>query len=155
MINAKMTGMLLAAFVAGSFVASPELRAYAANTVGSADIINNTIQSVDIKDSEVKAADIAANAVGASELIGVTKLKFLECSITDNIVNVPGTGDAYSCSAPGVDADDNALATNNGNSCYMAVADSGIDTVLVILRNTCAGTLAFGTGTVSIIVYDT
>ena len=155
MINAKMTGLLLAAFVAGSFVASPELRAYAANTVGSADIINNSIQSVDIKDSEVKAADIAANAVGASELIGVTKLKFLECSITDNMSNGPGAGDAYSCSAPGTDADDNAIVTNNGNSCYMAVADSGIDTVLVTLRNTCTSTLAFGTGTVSIIVYDT
>jgi hypothetical protein len=78
MISVKMAGMLLAAFVAGSFVASPELRAYAANTVFSTDIKdgevktpdlgNNAVTSAKIKDSEVKAADIAADAVGSSEI---------------------------------------------------------------------------------------
>lgn len=50
-------------FTAGAFIASPELRAYAANTVGSADIINNSIQSVDIKNGEVKTTDIGFAAV--------------------------------------------------------------------------------------------
>jgi hypothetical protein len=102
MINAKMVGLVMAAFVAGSFIASPELRAYAANTVDSSDIINNTIQSEDvkdgqikaidmaansvtagkIKDGEVKAAEIAADSIGGSELIGVSKFLFGSCPIT-------------------------------------------------------------------------
>ena len=36
----KWMGLLVAAFVAGSFVASPELRAYAADTVFSTDIVD-------------------------------------------------------------------------------------------------------------------
>src|SRR6185436_786754 len=103
MINAKTLGMLVAAFVAGSFVASPELRAYAANTVFSTDIVDGQVMTADIagnavtapkiKDGEVKAAEIAANAVGsseiaadsvgASELQGVTKLIFQKCELTE------------------------------------------------------------------------
>lgn len=45
----KIGGIIVAAFIAGAYLASPELRAYAANTVWSSDIINNSIQSVDIK----------------------------------------------------------------------------------------------------------
>jgi hypothetical protein len=77
-INAKIAGMLVAAFVAGSFVASPELRAYAANTVRSIDIVDgqvltadlgsNAVTAAKIKDGEVKAAEIATNAVGAAEI---------------------------------------------------------------------------------------
>jgi hypothetical protein len=43
MINLKIGTLIAAAFIAGAFVASPELRAYAANTVGSADIINESV----------------------------------------------------------------------------------------------------------------
>lgn len=69
MISVKYDSIIaVAAFVAGSFVASPELRAYAAATITSADIVNETIQSVDIKDGEVKSSDIAANAVKSSEI---------------------------------------------------------------------------------------
>jgi hypothetical protein len=102
MISLKVGGFIVAAFMAGAFLASPELRAYAANTVGSADIINESILSADIKngevktddiapsavgslrikDNDVKAQDIAADAVGASELQGVSKLIFGTCSLT-------------------------------------------------------------------------
>jgi hypothetical protein len=68
MLNAKMGAFLLAGFVAGAFIASPELRAFAANTVGSADIINNSIQSVDIKDGEVKTVDLGGNAVTSAKI---------------------------------------------------------------------------------------
>ena len=61
----KILGMLAVAFVAGSFVASPELMAYAAATIGSAEIIDESIQSIDIKNGQVKASDIATDAVGA------------------------------------------------------------------------------------------
>lgn len=60
--------MLAAMFMAGAFVASPELRAYAANTIGSADIINNSILSADIKDGEVRAADLGTSAVTAVKI---------------------------------------------------------------------------------------
>jgi len=40
MISLKIGGIIVAAFIAGAFVASPELRAYAANTIGSSDIID-------------------------------------------------------------------------------------------------------------------
>src|SRR5207247_1254546 len=109
MISLKIGGMVVAAFIAGAFIASPELRAYAAATVTSADIVDGTIQSIDIgsgqvknsdiagsavtgskiasnavttnkiADGQVMAADIAADAVGASEMQGVTKLIFSDC----------------------------------------------------------------------------
>ncbi|MGH9876863.1 MAG: hypothetical protein ACREBU_21535 [Nitrososphaera sp.] len=166
MMNPKILGLVVTAFVAGSFVSSPELRAYAVATITSADIVNETIQSVDIRDGEVKASDIAAgavrsseiatNAVGASELIGVTKLMFVDCPITDNTERAPGGGQGYLCSAPGTDIDDNAIGSNSGNSCFQPTrVDSGGNAVLVILVNVCTFPIAYGTGGVSIIVYDT
>jgi len=56
------------AFIAGTFVASPELRAYAANTVCSSDIIDESILSQDIKNGEVKNSNIAQNAVTISKI---------------------------------------------------------------------------------------
>jgi hypothetical protein len=70
MINVRILGMVVAAFIAGTFAASPELRAFAANTVGSLDIINESIQSVDIKNGEVKAFDIGGNAVTSAKIAG-------------------------------------------------------------------------------------
>jgi hypothetical protein len=70
MINTKMGAFLLIGFVAGAFVASPELRAYAANTVRSSDIIDESILSQDIKNGEVKNSDIANGAVSNSKLAG-------------------------------------------------------------------------------------
>ena len=72
MINPKMVGMLAAAFVAGSFFASPELRAYASTIandvicsgcVGTSDLAGNAVTSAKIKDGEVKTADIGGSAV--------------------------------------------------------------------------------------------
>ena len=68
MINPKIGGLILAAFIAGAFIASPELRAYAANTVGSADIIDESILSQDIKNGEVKNSDIGVSAVTNSKI---------------------------------------------------------------------------------------
>lgn len=68
MINLKIGGIIVAAFIAGAFVASPELRAFAANTVGSADIINESILSADIKNGEVKNSELANGAVTSSKI---------------------------------------------------------------------------------------
>jgi hypothetical protein len=75
MVSAKIASILsLAAFVAGTFVASPDLRAFAANTIGSADIINESIQSVDIKNSQIKTADLASSSVTSSKIASNTIL---------------------------------------------------------------------------------
>ena len=68
MISLKIGGMVVAAFIAGAFIASPELRAYAAATVTSADIVDGTIQSIDIGSGQVKNSDIAGSAVTGSKI---------------------------------------------------------------------------------------
>jgi hypothetical protein len=176
MINTKMGVFLLAGFIAGAFVASAELRAFAANTVGSADIINNSIQSVDIKDgqvttndiapsaigslrikdNDVKAQDIAPDAVGASELQGVTKLIFAECLASYAGLS-EGGGAIFDCSVPGAAAGDKAIAlTNTGIACN-SITQAFVmdDKVRLLFRNHCTGGTASSIGDVSIIVYDT
>jgi hypothetical protein len=160
MINAKIVGMLIVAFVAGSFIASPELRAYAANTIGSSDIINESILSEDIKNGQVKAADIATDAVGAAEIVGVTKLLFAQCSPSEAVgagVSEGGTVGA-SCSISGVDSDDTVIATLNddNNPCYdVGKVTVASGKVTLGLRNNCNFTTTFITGdTISLIVFD-
>ena len=74
MINLKIGGMIVAAFIAGAFIASPELRAYAANTVYSTDIV----------DGEVKNPDIAAGAVTNSKIAGnsISNTKIQDNAVT-------------------------------------------------------------------------
>src|SRR5688500_101296 len=115
----KWLGLLVIAFVAGSFVASPELQAFAANTVFSTDIVDGEVKTADlgsnsvtagkIKDGEVKAAEIATDAVGAAELQGVTKLLFGQCVPTDTqkTTSIAAANTiAITCSISGVDTDD-------------------------------------------------
>ena len=156
----KWIGLLAVAFVAGSFVASPELRAYAANTVGSSDIINETILSEDIKNSQVKAADIATDAVGGSEIQGVTKLLFGQCAANSDEGTktvLAGEGVSVTCSINGVDSDDSAVAeVNSATTCfevYKAVTETNAVKVGVI--NDCKFSSTFGTGSkIGIIVFD-
>src|SRR5437867_593946 len=68
MIGLKIGGIVVAVFIAGAFVASPELRAYAAATITSADIVDGTIQSIDIGAGQVKNSDIAGSAVTGSKI---------------------------------------------------------------------------------------
>ena len=165
-----MVGMLLAAFVAGSFVASPELRAYAANTVFSADIVDGEVKTPDIagnaitaakvKDGEIKAAEIATDAVGAAELQGVTKLLYGQCALTDaqmtSQVN-PGALLTITCNINGVDGDDNAFAMlNDGGPCFSA-SQAGPSTgkVFVELLNNCAAAQSVGkAANIAVLVYD-
>ncbi|MGH9876977.1 MAG: hypothetical protein ACREBU_04820 [Nitrososphaera sp.] len=161
MRGTKFYAIVAAAFMAGAFLASPELRAYAANTVGLADIINESIQSEDIKNGQVKAADIGADAVGGSELIGVTKLLFGQCTLssTDASVVVDGGGIfqiPINCAISGVDSDDSAIATlTAGSNCFdVAETNTGSNKVTVILRNNCQENTNVGPGKIGIIVFD-
>ena len=155
MISTKMGGIIAPDLIAGAFISSPELRAYAANTLGSADIINNSILSADIKDGEVKtvdlggnavtaakikdgevkaaeiaadavgASEIAANAVGDSEIAGVTKLLFEQCFGFSG--TDVGTGGIvyFNCLVKGATAGEMVIATVNKNGC-LAVYDSHV-----------------------------
>lgn len=145
MISPKVASIVgVIALVAGSFVMTPELLAFAANTVASMDIVNNTIQSVDIKDGEVKTVDlgnnsvnaakikdgeitaadlatdsvlggeIAANAVGASEIVGVSKLIFAECKVFKSLT-VSKDGTFFDdCAIQGASAGDQVVVQING-----------------------------------------
>ena len=167
----KLFGLLAVAFVAGSFVASPELRAYAANTVFSTDIVdgqvmttdlaNNAVTAAKVKDGEIKAAEIATDAVGAAELQGVTKLLFGKCVLNSEasaLMIAPGVSLSTDCNISGVDTNDRTIATlTEGNNCFdlKSAETSEINKVRVTLKNECSFTTATGPGTeVSIIVFD-
>jgi len=173
--------MLMAAFVAGSFVASPELRAYAANTVFSTDIVDGQVMTVDlannavtaakIKDAEVKAAEIATNAVGASEiatdavgaaeLAGVTKFLFGQCNPSGAVGAQFNAhiGTIVSCNINGVDTDDSIITTLDGvqNPCFVAshAFITSSDVVNVVIRNDCSFAATFQSGSsIAVSVYD-
>jgi hypothetical protein len=180
MINAKIAGMLVAAFVAGSFVASPELRAYAANTVFSTDIVDgqvktadlgsNSVTSAKIADGTITAADLATDSVGSSEIIPnsvgavelkeVSKLLFSECvlSSADANANVThGLAILKTCNISGVDSDDFAVATfTKGSPCFaVTLADTQNGSVNVVLRNAFTSGCALKAGdSIAVMVYD-
>jgi hypothetical protein len=168
--TSKWLAIVAVAFVAGSFVASPELQAFAANTVFSsditdgevktADLANNAVTAGKIKDGEVKAAEIATDAVGASELSMVTKLLFGECKLTSteaSNVFPSGATTAIGCAINGVDSDDNALANlaPGASTCFTVItADALTNNVNVYLRNECNSNEIIGQTTIGIIVFD-
>ena len=169
---------IVGSFVAGSFVASPELRAYAAATIGSAEIIDGSILSIDIKNGEVKTADLGGNAVttakikdgevtkadigpdavGEDELVGVTQLTFAECSKSSLSLINPGKGFTTACQVPGADAGENLIATINADTCFAvnnARASSEVGLVLISLINNCSVDANLGSNVqISIILFD-
>ena len=96
MISIKIGGIILAAFIAGAFVASPELRAYAANTIGSSDIIDESILSQDIKNGEVKSADLGTSAVTNSKIASsaVTNSKIGSSAVTSSKIATGGVANS-------------------------------------------------------------
>jgi|SRR5205809_7409040 len=111
MIGLKIGGIVVAAFIAGAFVASPELRAYAAATVTSADIVDGTIQSIDIGTGQVKNSDIGASAVTNSKIgnSAVTSSKIADgaigyADVSRNLIAVEHRKDC-NCGGTGWDPD--------------------------------------------------
>lgn len=78
MISTKYTAIIaVTAFISGSFLASPELRAYASTIandvictgcVGTADLGGNAVTAAKIKDGEVKTTDIGNGAVNSAKI---------------------------------------------------------------------------------------
>ena len=102
--------------------------AYAANTVGSADIIDESIQSVDIKNGEVKGADIGSNSITSSRLYpGAVTNSDLGANAVDGakvLDNSLGTNDIATNSLFGSDIFDGTITSADiGTS---AVASSEI-----------------------------
>ncbi len=179
MINPMMICFMVAAFVAGSFVASPELRAYASmiandvicsGCVGMTDLAGNAVTAAKIKDGEVKAAEIssnavgsseiAANAVGASEIAGVSKLIFAQCDVDDTegqINLVPRQSLGLTCPVEGAFNGDNVIATfKQVPSCIdIEAAEAYEDTVTVVVQNDCTIDAVVGVRSeISLIVFD-
>lgn len=166
----KIMGIIVAAFVAGAFVSSPELRAYAANTVFSTDIVDGEVKTADlaanavtaakIKDNEVKGPEIAANSVGASEIIGVTKLIFATCSVTNSNSIAAQNAFTASCSVPGAAIGDRVMVENNdGFPLCFEITRAFVfpaDSVALAIKNDCnTGVSTPGTGNISVIVFHT
>jgi len=175
MISLKVGGIMVAAFVAGIFIASPELRAYAANTVFSTDIVDGEVKTPDlaanavtaakVKDGEIKAAEIATDAVGAAEIQGVTKLLFGECNppTSADTANIPpGLAVTFDCEINGVDADDSAIATyRDGSLCFVVGSAKAQATTLdskgvkILLFNRCMDSAQIGSDArIAVLVYD-
>lgn len=160
MFRAAICSIVAAALIAGAFIASPELRAYALATIGSDDIINESILSEDIKNGQVKASDIATDAVGGSELIGVTKLLFGQCksdSVKGTLDVPPDSEIGIRCDIAGVDDDDSAIASlNGGGNCFeVQQVVPQANKVNVVINNECQSTARLGVGVAfSIIVFD-
>jgi hypothetical protein len=96
------------------FVALGTGGAYAANTIGSDDIIDESIQSVDIKNGEVKGPDLLASSVNSNKIANGT---------VANVDLAPGAVDSTSVLDESLTSAD--LATNSVGP--TEIADSSID----------------------------
>ena len=81
-LKATIGALLVAALFVGA-IAAPELRAFAAAVIGSADIIDESILSVDIKNGEVKNSDLATDAVTGAK---IKNLSIKTSDLGDSIV---------------------------------------------------------------------
>jgi|GEM_PF-807333 len=123
--------------------------------VTNGKIANNSVGTLKIIDESVAAVDIGPDAVGASEIMGVSKLLFVGCKLTDNTSRGTNQGNNAYCSAPGAYYDDRVIVTNNGNFCYVMEAIATQDNVTVHYTNICSSLSPLGTVDVSIIVFKT
>ena len=111
MISLKIGGIIVAAFIAGAFVASPELRAYAANTVYSTDIVDGQVKTPDIATSAVTNSKIVTGAVTNSKIgtNAVTSSKIADgaigyADVSRNLIAVEHRSDC-NCGGTGWDPD--------------------------------------------------
>jgi hypothetical protein len=89
--------------------------AYAANTIGSDDIIDESIQSVDVKNGQVKGADIASNSITSNRIYpgSVTNTDIGDGAVDGSKVldNALGTNDIATNSLFGSDIFDGTLTS--------------------------------------------
>lgn len=170
MFSTKYTAIIaVAAFVSGSFVASPELRASAAATITSADIVNETIQSNDIKNGEVKSPDIADGAVrsvdiGTDQVTDRELAGDIQCVVgggeyepEETFTQICGTDYSGGLDGTFIIATMNNIdpALKDEPACFDLMGAEGTDDeVEVMFKNTCDTTETFATSTVSLLVFQ-
>jgi hypothetical protein len=103
--------------------------AYAANTIGSDDIIDESIQSVDIKNGQVKTADLGASAV--------TSPRIADAAVANSDI-ATGAIDSNSVRDESLTSSD--LATDSVGA--TEIADASIDTGEVVDNSLFAADLA-------------
>src|SRR3954466_10425196 len=103
--------------------------AYAANTIGSDDIIDESIQSVDIKNGEVKGPDLLASSVNSNKIANGT---------VANVDLAPGAVDSTSVLDESLTSSD--LATDSVGP--TEIADSSIDSGEIVDNSLFAQDLA-------------
>ena len=103
--------------------------AYAANTIGSDDIIDESIQSVDIKNGQVRTADLGANAI--------TSPKIVDAAVANSDI-ATGAIDSNSVLDESLTSSD--LATDSVGA--TEIADGSIDTGEIVDNSLFAADLA-------------
>jgi hypothetical protein len=103
MISHTIVGIIAAiSFVSGAFLTSPELRAYAANTIFSTDIVDGEVKSVDIGDNQVRSIDIAN---GGIKPVDIANGAVLTSKIADGAVTAEKlAGDVFDDQQAQIDA---------------------------------------------------
>jgi hypothetical protein len=105
------------------FVAVGTGGAYAANTIGSDDVINDSLLGEDIKQATLKGGDIAPDTIGSTRIIDDTLL-------TDDIKNATITGsDIESGTIGSPRIADNSLLGSDVKDGTLLTADIGDDTI--------------------------
>jgi hypothetical protein len=138
--------------------------AYAADTIGSSDIIDESILSQDIKNAEVKTADIGNNQVLSADVRdGVLNDEDLaQVKSVDFSANI-GPLFAHECtfhsmSTPGVQGDHILLTPSgddtNGALIYSAQYDTDSDNWLLEACNVTDATVDDGTSHFNLLVID-
>jgi hypothetical protein len=127
-IRARLTYANVVATLA-LFIAVSTGGAYAANTIGSADVIDNSLLSQDIKDGEVKAADIGTGQVVGSRIADET---IKSADIADG--RVAGVDIATNAITTGKIADGNVFTNDiaDGSVSNPKVTDGAITSAKVL-----------------------
>ena len=174
--NLKFLSIAVAAFVAGaSIFASPVPPAIAAviatdvqctGCVGASDLANsavtttklasNSVNGGKISDGTISAADLGPDSVGASELKGITKFTVVQCGPSTGVNVAADQTIQISCSTPGVESGDYAVAENNYHSFCFNVQHitPQTDKISLDIKNECTVTQFLSATQFGVLVFD-
>ncbi len=124
--------------------------------VDSDDIGSNQVKSLQISAGAVGTSEIAENAVTGSEIDGISKLFFGECTATFTNV-ISGASTSAGCPLNGFNSGDNIIVLDNpsiANCFVVGGVGTALDNLPVILANNlCGSDVVSQTVTYSVIVF--
>ena len=126
----------------------------ATSAVTKSKLASNSVDGGKISDGTISAADLGPDSVGASEIKGVTKLRFATCSTSSTFVSANAVF-FLACSLPGVVPTDHIVGSQDSNFCF-AITDvvAGTDRVSFFLHNACQSTVNIGTLTFKLVIFQ-